>query len=122
MWEKKILMEDYYLLDQPNAKLSSVQREVMQIALAEGNRICSDCGSKDPEWASINLGVFICIECSGIHRSFGTHISKVRSIKLDKWEREWVDVLKSIGNNRANKVWEFFIPPQFERITESSNL
>lgn len=39
----------------------------------------------DPEWASINLGVLMCIECSGIHRNLGSHISKVRSLDLDEW-------------------------------------
>ena len=48
----------------------------------------------DPEWASINLGVLVCIECSGIHRSMGVHISKVRSFTLDKWEPDLVKVTK----------------------------
>lgn len=39
----------------------------------------------DPEWASLNLGVLMCIECSGIHRNLGSHISKVRSLGLDDW-------------------------------------
>lgn len=47
---------------------------------------------KGPEWASTNLGVVICIECSGIHRSLGVHVSKVRSIALDKWESESIEV------------------------------
>ena len=38
-----------------------------------------------PEWASINLGMLVCIECSGIHRNLGSHISKVRSLDLDEW-------------------------------------
>ena len=51
-----------------------------------------DCGEADPSWASINLGIMMCIECSGIHRSMGVHLSKVRSVTLDSWDTELVMV------------------------------
>lgn len=50
-----------------------------------GNGFCVDCDAPTPEWASLNLGVLMCIECSGIHRNLGSHISKVRSLGLDEW-------------------------------------
>ena len=53
-----------------------------------GNTQCADCSGSNPTWASINLGIMLCIECSGIHRSLGVHISKVRSVQLDDWEPE----------------------------------
>lgn len=60
----------------------------------------------DPTWASLNLGALICIECSGIHRNLGTHLSRVRSLDLDDWPRELTLVLASIGNATANSIWE----------------
>lgn len=69
-----------------------------------GNDICADCGKPNPEWVSINHGVTICIDCSGVHRSLGSHISKVKSLKLDSFEPEAIMLLKSIGNINANSL------------------
>ena len=49
-----------------------------------------------PDWASINLGITVCIECSGVHRNMGVHFSKVRSLTLDKWEDTTVEVRESL--------------------------
>lgn len=71
----------------------------------ECNKICADCHAKAPRWTSTNLGVFICIKCAGIHRSMGTHISKVKSVSLDSWYtyqleviRLWCSSIKSLDN------------------------
>uniref|UniRef100_A0A8C0LEV5 Arf-GAP with GTPase, ANK repeat and PH domain-containing protein 2 n=1 Tax=Canis lupus dingo TaxID=286419 RepID=A0A8C0LEV5_CANLU len=79
---------------------------IQAIRNAKGNSICVDCGAPNPTWASLNLGALICIECSGIHRNLGTHLSRVRSLDLDDWPRELTLVLTAIGNDVANRVWE----------------
>eukprot|EP01102_Stenamoeba_stenopodia_P017968 TRINITY_DN6522_c0_g1_i1.p1 TRINITY_DN6522_c0_g1~~TRINITY_DN6522_c0_g1_i1.p1 ORF type:complete len:844 (+),score=206.31 TRINITY_DN6522_c0_g1_i1:128-2659(+) len=71
-----------------------------------GNSTCADCNWKDPDWASINLGVLVCLECSGVHRSLGTHITKVRSLNLDKLDAELVLFMKELGNEKVNKILE----------------
>ncbi|XP_010444033.1 PREDICTED: ADP-ribosylation factor GTPase-activating protein AGD1 isoform X1 [Camelina sativa] len=73
-----------------------------------GNEKCADCGAPEPDWASLNLGVLICIECSGIHRNLGVHISKVRSLTLDVkvWEPSVLTLFQSLGNVYVNSVWE----------------
>ncbi|KAF2749652.1 centaurin-beta-2 [Sporormia fimetaria CBS 119925] len=73
------------------------------------NKICADCDSETKvDWVSINLGIVICIECSGIHRSLGTHISKIRSLTLDtvSFTPDIIDLLLHIGNRISNLVWE----------------
>ena len=57
-----------------------------------GNTQCADCSGTDVQWASINLGIALCIECSGVHRGLGVHVSKVRSLNLDKWDSSTVQV------------------------------
>ncbi|XP_076437386.1 centaurin-gamma-1A-like isoform X2 [Babylonia areolata] len=82
------------------------QAFIQTIRTTRGNTICVDCGTPSPSWASINLGVVMCIECSGVHRNIGTHISRVRSLDLDDWPPEVTKVMTSIGNYLANSVWE----------------
>ncbi|XP_018413781.1 PREDICTED: arf-GAP with GTPase, ANK repeat and PH domain-containing protein 1 isoform X6 [Nanorana parkeri] len=71
-----------------------------------GNSHCVDCDAPSPDWASLNLGALMCIECSGIHRNLGTHLSRVRSLDLDVWPPELIKVMSAIGNELANSVWE----------------
>ncbi|XP_066583688.1 centaurin-gamma-1A isoform X2 [Prorops nasuta] len=74
-----------------------------------GNDACVDCGAPNPDWASLNLGVLVCIECSGIHRNLGSHISKVRSLDLDDWSAGQLGVMLALGNDIANSIWEYCI-------------
>lgn len=83
----------------------------------QGNCWCADCGSGSKvEWVSINLGIILCIECSGIHRSLGTHISKVRSLTLDitSFTLDIIELLLLVGNRVSNMVWEAKLDPSLK--------
>ncbi|CAN6612928.1 hypothetical protein TRVA0_005S01816 [Trichomonascus vanleenenianus] len=78
-------------------------------AISPSNSRCADCGSSNKcEWMSINLLVILCIDCSGVHRSLGSHISKIRSLKLDtvSFNPDLVALIKSVSNEKMNQIWE----------------
>ena len=79
-----------------------------ELASVAGNDRCADCGEPHPDWASLNLCVVICQRCAGVHRHLGAHVSKVRSLALDRdaWTPPVLELFKSVGNDVANGVYE----------------
>ena len=96
---------------------AEAQRMLGELLRQNGNTTCADCGAPSPSWASINLGVFICLECSAHHRAMGTHISKVKSTTLDKWNSSMLEGMKRAGNLKANAYWEKGLPQGYPRPT-----
>ncbi|KAL1530202.1 hypothetical protein AB1Y20_001118 [Prymnesium parvum] len=72
-----------------------------------GNGACADCAAAEPDWASLNCAVLLCQQCAGVHRSLGTHVSKVRSVALDasSWAPPLVRLLARLGNDGAAAAW-----------------
>ncbi|KAF4694943.1 hypothetical protein FOZ60_006461 [Perkinsus olseni] len=84
------------------------------------NSVCADCNAPNPRWASVNLGVFICTNCAGIHRGIGTHITFVQSATIDQWKPEWVALADAVGNKVANEYYEYNVPPHIHKPDGSS--
>jgi hypothetical protein len=81
------------------------------------NRLCADCGVDDATWTSISLGVFVCIDCAGVHRRIGVHISKVRSLELDTMLPGDLQLLARLGNAVSNAVFEKSVDADAVRAT-----
>ena len=82
--------------------------DIYDILQTEGNSVCADCGEKNPKWASMNNGIFLCLKCAGIHRSFGMSISLIRSLQIDSWTENQLLFLTKGGNNNFKKKLEVF--------------
>uniref|UniRef100_A0A8C4GPV1 Arf-GAP with coiled-coil, ANK repeat and PH domain-containing protein n=1 Tax=Dicentrarchus labrax TaxID=13489 RepID=A0A8C4GPV1_DICLA len=91
---------------EPKERSLKGESALQKVLAITGNTCCCDCGQPDPRWASINLGITLCIQCSGIHRSLGVHFSKVRSLTLDTWEPELLKLMCELGNGAINQIYE----------------
>ncbi|KAM8966762.1 arf-GAP with SH3 domain, ANK repeat and PH domain-containing protein 1 isoform 1-T1 [Pelodytes ibericus] len=87
-----------------------------------GNDVCCDCRSPDPTWLSTNLGILTCIECSGIHREMGVHISRIQSLELDKLGTSELLLAKNVGNNSFNDIMEGNLPTHSPKPAPSSDM
>ena len=57
---------------------------IAEIRARPGNDMCADCETDNPDWVATNLGVLVCINCSGRHRELGVHVSRIQSLSLDR--------------------------------------
>uniref|UniRef100_A0A8C2ICY4 ArfGAP with dual PH domains 2 n=1 Tax=Cyprinus carpio TaxID=7962 RepID=A0A8C2ICY4_CYPCA len=85
------------------------KKTLLELAKLPENSCCADCGAADPDWASYTLGIFVCLNCSGTHRNLST-ISRIKSIRLDFWDDELVQFMKSNGNRAAKNFYEKYVP------------
>ncbi|XP_053327739.1 arf-GAP with dual PH domain-containing protein 1 [Spea bombifrons] len=94
------------------------RRSILEQAQRPGNTSCSDCGAPDPDWASYTLGVFICLNCSGIHRNI-PQISRVKSVRLDPWDDVQIEYMSCLGNKVAQQKFESKVPAFYYKPTAS---
>uniref|UniRef100_UPI0037E9569B arf-GAP with dual PH domain-containing protein 2-like isoform X2 n=1 Tax=Semicossyphus pulcher TaxID=241346 RepID=UPI0037E9569B len=96
------------------ATLERNNKILLELVRQPGNNVCADCGAPEPDWASYTLGVFLCLNCSGLHRNLPA-VSRVKSIRLDFWEDSLVQFMRESGNSAAKAIYEKCIPVFFYR-------
>lgn len=99
------------------ANLERNNKILLDLVRQPDNNECADCGAPDPDWASYTLGIFVCLNCSGMHRNLPA-VSKVKSIRLDHWDDSLVQFMREMGNSAAKAVYEKCVPAFFYRPQE----
>uniref|UniRef100_A0A668AXH3 ArfGAP with dual PH domains 2 n=1 Tax=Myripristis murdjan TaxID=586833 RepID=A0A668AXH3_9TELE len=96
------------------ASLERNKKILLDLVKQPGNNFCADCGAPEPDWASYTLGIFVCLNCSGIHRDLPA-VSRVKSIRLDFWDDSLVEFMREKGNSAAKAIYEKDVPSFFYR-------
>ncbi|CAJ1053582.1 arf-GAP with dual PH domain-containing protein 2-like isoform X1 [Xyrichtys novacula] len=104
-------------MSSPMANLERNNKILLELVQRPGNNVCADCRAPEPDWASCTLGVFVCLNCSGLHRNLTT-ISRIKSIHLDLWEDSLVEFMKERGNSAAKAIYEKCVPVFYYRPQE----
>lgn len=113
---------DESLSKEPVSSLKELTQGIIsEVQRLPGNNNCVDCNAPNPTWLSINMGVLVCIECSGIHRDLGVHISRIRSLTLDRLGTAELLLARAVGNSGFNEIMEAELDPKFKP-NSSSNM
>ena len=89
-----------------------IKKQLEELYTEESNSTCFDCDNKPAHWASISNGIYLCLDCSGEHRGYGIGVSFIRSVTMDQWTQEQVNIMKVGGNQRLREFFTTYDMPE----------
>lgn len=105
-------MADEFAYKRDSKLQERLSREIEVLVKQPGNTVCADCDeTKRIRFCSVTLGVFLCNRCYGQHRQLGAHVTRGKCLGLDAWKPEEIELLRAIGNTKANARYEANLPP-----------
>ncbi|CAF0993892.1 unnamed protein product [Adineta ricciae] len=109
------------LTEKVKLKQQMIKDKIEYVRSLPGNGKCCDCDADVPEWASINLGILLCLNCGGAHRGLGVSLSKVRSLHMDTWDLETLLVMSELGNTVVNEIYEVNLSSEIPKPTAETD-
>jgi len=85
---------------------NEIKKQLEKLSNIEENKKCFDCQNEPARWTSLNNGIFLCNECSEEHKSFGLGTNIIKSISLEQWNKNQLNLMKIGGNKRLRAFLE----------------
>ena len=79
-------------------------KELIELINNPENRKCFDCESSPANWLCVNNAIYLCSKCAGEHRGYGTIISNLKFMMLDKLNEFQIEIMKRGGNKKLDKL------------------
>lgn len=101
----------------PKEQIDSLDKQhheaLKQLRREPANRVCAECEERDTTWASVTLGVFLCVRCADVHRALGSHISKVKGCSgTYLWGPDEINRMRVMGNAMGSMHFGDAKPPK----------
>ena len=104
--EEEVKKEEELYKESTEPFMQIVSRELIEILNKPENRKCFDCDSSPANWICVNNAIFLCSKCAGEHRGYGTIISNLKFMMLDKLNEFQIEIMKRGGNKKLDKLLE----------------
>ena len=77
---------------------NDIKKQLEQLSNEEENKKCFDCGAQPARMVSLNNGIYLCHSCSEEHKKIEAETNIIKSITLEQWNKNQLNIMKKGGN------------------------